>query len=115
MDFLTALDIINNVIPETKGISYDGVIVKKLEPSNTLDAGRTTNQTHIAITGNQMDIFPYMALPGYFDKEYEQRDEVLKKYFIIQIPIRIFKSNVDRLGEKSDDIPFADDGTLLTA
>ena len=115
MDFLTALDIINNVIPETKGISYDGVIVKKLEPSNTLDAGRTTNQTHIAITGNQMDIFPYMALPGYFDKEYEQRDEVLKKYYIIQIPIRIFKSNVERLGEKSDDIPFADDGTLLTA
>ena len=27
--------------------NYDGVIVKKLEASNTLDDGRTTNQTHI--------------------------------------------------------------------
>ena len=40
--------------------NYDGVIVKKLEASNTLDDGRTTNQTHIAITGSQMDIFPYL-------------------------------------------------------
>ena len=37
---------------------YDGIAVKLLEASNTLDEGRTTNQTHIAITGEQMDIFP---------------------------------------------------------
>lgn len=30
---------------------YDGFIVKELKASNTLDEGRTTNQTHIAITG----------------------------------------------------------------
>ena len=30
---------------------YDGFIVKELKASNTLDLGRTTNQTHIAITG----------------------------------------------------------------
>ena len=45
---------------------YDGLIVKKLEASNTLDANRTTNQTHIAITGDQMDIFPYFRSDGYF-------------------------------------------------
>ena len=46
--------------------NYDGLIVKKLESSNTLDDGRTTNQTHIAITGDQMDIFPYLKADGYF-------------------------------------------------
>ena len=115
MDFKEALLIINEVIPETKGKNYDGIIVKKLEASNTLDEGRTTNQTHIAITGNQMDIFPYLSADGYFNRQYEQRDDALKKYFVAQIPIRIYKSNVVKLGEPVDDILFDSSGICNTA
>lgn len=73
--------------------NYDGLIVKKLESSNTLDDGRTTNQTHIAITGDQMDIFPYLKADGYFVRG----DDELKKYFISQIPIAILESNCNYL------------------
>lgn len=97
MDFNEALAIVNEVLPETVGRRYDGILVKRLEASNTLDEGRTTNQTHIAITGEQMNIFPYLMADGYFNCEYDERDEQLKKYFITQIPLRLYKSNVDFL------------------
>ena len=69
---------------------YDGLIVKKLEASNTLDANRTTNQTHNAITGDQMDIFPYFRSDGYFIHNLQNR----KKYFIMQIPVMLTESNL---------------------
>lgn len=99
MNFNEALSIINEYLPITKEKFYDGVIVKKLESSNTLDEGRTTNQTHIAITGPQMDIFPFLMAQGYFNCEYADKDEDLKKYFIAQVPLRIYKSNVESLTE----------------
>ena len=97
MDFKEAVSIINEVLPETAGRKYDGIAVKRLEASNTLDEGRTTNQTHIAITGEQMDIFPYLMADGYFNCAYDVRDEQLKKYFITQIPLRLYRSNVEAL------------------
>lgn len=97
MDFDEALSIINQIFPETSGIKYDGIIVKRLEASNTLDEGRTTNQTHIAITGEQMDIFPYLMADGYFNCDYDKRDEQLKKYFITQVPFHLYKSNAEAL------------------
>lgn len=97
MEFEAALKIVNGVIAWTKGVDYDGIIVKKLEASNTLDSGRSTNQTHIAISGEQMNMFPYLMADGYFKCDYEARDEQLKKYFITQIPMRIYKMNVDAL------------------
>ena len=84
--------------------SYDGLIVKKLESSNTLDDGRTTNQTHIAITGDQMDIFPYLKADGYFDRG----DDELKKFFISQIPITILESNCDYLSFDTTGFHFVD-------
>ena len=91
--------------------NYDGIIVKKLEASNTLDEGRTTNQTHIAITGEQMDIFPYIRSSGYFDND----DAELKKYFIPQLPVKLFDSNIPYLaGEPVTDITFTN-GTKLSA
>lgn len=91
--------------------AYDGIIIKRLEASNTLDSGRTTNQTHIAITGQQMDIFPYLCAEGYFSPDYEHREEDLKKYFITQVPVWLYKSNVDylyqrRINESADSIVF---------
>lgn len=49
MNFTEAIEIVKNIAPEYAVNEYDGIIVKRLEASNTLDEGRTTNQTHIAI------------------------------------------------------------------
>lgn len=97
MNFSEALDIISNIIPECTSKEYDGIMVKRLEVSNTLDEGRTTNQTHIAISGEQMNMFPYLMADGYFKCNYDDRDEQLKKYFITQIPLYIYKDNISYL------------------
>lgn len=96
MTFDEAIKIVGDVLRSTgtkiNENEYDGVIVKKLEASNTLDEGRTTNQTHIAITGSQMDIFPYLRSEGYFNNL--ESDAALKKYFITQIPVTLTETNV---------------------
>lgn len=103
MDFTEAMETIKNIIPRCSAKEYDGIIVKRLEASNTLDEGRTTNQTHIAISGEQMNMFPYLMADGYFKCNYDDRDEQLKKYFITQIPLYIYKDNIKYLsaGEES--------------
>ena len=105
MEFLEAIAIIKSVLnsigSDISTNMYDGLIVKKLEASNTLDEGRSTNQTHIAITGNQMDLFPYVRADGYFEVEYDKEDAALKKYFIAQIPVYLHKENVDYLDENA--------------
>ena len=110
MDFNEAIKIVAEAL-STIGTPidpelYDGVIVKKMEASNTLDEGRTTNQTHIAITGAQMDVFPYLRADGYFDSD----DGVLKKYFVPQIPVTIYESNYKYLSGQDivTDISFED-------
>lgn len=81
---------------------YDGVIVKRLEKSNTLEEDRRSNQTHIAITGSMMDFFPYLRADGYFDAEYSEQDNTLKKYFLAQIPVYINKNNVLYIDPKTE-------------
>ena len=81
--------------------AFDGLIVKKLESSNTLDEGRTTNQTHIAITGNQMDLFPYVRADGYFEVQYDKQDSALKKFFVAQIPVYLHKENITYLDSET--------------
>ena len=102
MNFTEALDIISNIIPECASKEYDGIMVKRLEASNTLDEGRTTNQTHIAISGEQMNMFPYLMAEGYFKCNYDDRDEQLKKYFITQIPLYIYKDNISYLSANEE-------------
>ena len=111
MNFDTAVKLVISVLSSTgtqvNSRDYDGLIVKKLEASNTLDENRTTNQTHIAITGNQMDIFPYLRSDGYFNNDVSDTD--LKKYFITQVPISLYESNIKYLnGENQTDILFSD-------
>lgn len=102
MEFLESFEIINKVL-KNNGINikdiqeYDGIAVKMLSLSNTLDERESGNQTHIAITGAQMDIFPYLRASGYFDEEYENRDELLKKYFTLRIPIILLRDNYQYL------------------
>lgn len=107
MTFQEAISTVELVLKSTgTSISvgnYDGLIVKKLESSNTLDEGRSTHQSHIAITGDQMDIFPYIRSDGYFMSD----DSELKKYFIAQIPVKLYESNIRYLlGEQSSPIYF---------
>ena len=91
MNFVEAIRVIKNIIPQCSANEYDGILVKRLEASNTLDEGRTTNQTHIAISGEQMNMFPYLMADGYFNCDYSEKDEQLKKYFITQIPLYIYQ------------------------
>ncbi len=106
MDFNSAIQLVQRVLEgvgSTISIKdYDGLIVKKLESSNTLDSGRTTKQSHIAITGDQMDMFPYVRADGYFEVEYEKEDNGLKKYFVAQIPVYIHKENVTYLDSDAE-------------
>lgn len=101
MDYKRACEIVQSTLTKT-GISincedYDGLLVKILRASNTLDENRTTNQTHIAITGNQMDMFPYLRADGYLDTETPDPD--LKKYFIGQVPIYLSEDNLHYLAK----------------
>lgn len=111
MDFLQAINIVKNALNETGTEinleDYDGLIVKKLAASNTLDTGRRTNQTHIAITGEQMDIFPYLCADGYFYDDNRIVNEDLKKYFVIRIHISLFRSNCLYLGASDNDLHFS--------
>ncbi len=94
MEFSEVEKQLKSVFPFLSSYDYDGIIVKKLEPSNTWDSDRTTKQTHIAITGEQMDIFPYLSSEGYFNCTYSDKDDALKKYFITMIPIVLHKENL---------------------
>ena len=97
MNYSEAWDSIKQIVHSYSDKAYDGIIVKKLGASNTLDEGRTTNQTHIAITGEQMDFFPHLQADGYFTPAYAQRDEGLKKYFTLRVPVTLYKKNIEEL------------------
>lgn len=113
MEFKEALDIIQNTVEGLKNNEYDGIIVKRLEASNTLDDRRSTNQTHIAITGVQMNMFPYLMADGYFQRNYDEKDEQLKKYFITQIPLILYKENIEYLSlNGNNDIDFGDENNI---
>lgn len=76
---------------------YDGIAIKKIAASNTLDKGKSGSQTHIAITGAQLDIFPYLRAEGYFNTRYQSKDDNLKKYFSLRIPILLNAKNCEYL------------------
>lgn len=105
-DFNSAMNVVaktlNNIKISIETDSYDGLIVKELKASNTLDKNRNTNQTHIAITSQQMDMFPYIRANGYFDVDYSMVDDDLKKYFVAQIPVNLHKANVNYLDDKAE-------------
>ncbi|MFR5148301.1 MAG: hypothetical protein ACLTER_01115 [Ruminococcus sp.] len=39
MNFVEAIRVIKNIIPQCSANEYDGILVKRLEASNTLDEG----------------------------------------------------------------------------
>lgn len=101
MNFGEALELINKVIPESRDKSYDGICVKKLAASNTVSSDRqNTHQTHIAITSEQMNIFPVIYSQSYN----VANSESLKKYFVELLPFYLYKSNIRTLANSLPDI-----------
>lgn len=99
-NFNIAKHILANIgIQLNKEEEYDGIAIKKIATSNTLDKGKSGSQTHIAITGTQLDIFPYLRAEGYFNNQYQSKDDDLKKYFSLRIPILLMRKNCEYLKE----------------
>lgn len=96
MNFDGALEIVSDALRhqeiELTTEDYDGLIVKILRSSNTLDDGRTTNQTHIAVTGEQMDIFPSIQSVGYHRSTNPNPD--MKKYFMGKVNVLLSSKNI---------------------
>ena len=72
-EFVNTIDSIMKILNENgtkiETEKYDGIIIKKLASTNTIGNTGRSHQSHIAITSNQMDIFPYLQSDGYFNEE----------------------------------------------
>lgn len=100
MEFSEVLNLIVSSCPFLSGNEYDGIIIKKLAATNTISDTGASHQSHMAFTGKQKDFFPFLNADGYFNVGYESKDDDLKKYFTLQIPLTIYKENTDALTNK---------------
>ncbi len=93
--------------------NYDGILVKKLRPTNVIYKGDSTssNQSHIAITGKQMEMFPYLRSDEYFNKD--SSDDTLKQYFTLKAPIDLDKKNISYL--KNNEISEDDENDKINS
>ena len=74
--------------------NYDAVIAKSLPRTCLL---RDAGQTHIAITGETKNMFPYVVCEGYFTDQYSDANTDLKSFFTGVVPCCLFKANCDYL------------------
>lgn len=106
MEFDAALDTVKKYLHISLDSEYDGIIVKKMAKSNLIgEENSTGNQTHIAITGAQRDAFPYICAEQYLTCPHEDIDDTIKRFFMCQIKVNIYRSNVEPL-DKSNTIRF---------
>lgn len=95
--FLVIRDVLKSQGINIDDSNYDGIAIKQLKSSNTLTGNDSTHQTHIAITGKQMDIFPYLKSDGYFN----ENDNNLKNYFVFKVFGYLYKKNIEYLDNNS--------------
>ena len=106
MEFDAALDTVKKYLHINLDNEYDGIIVKKMAKSNLIgEENSTGNQTHIAITGAQRDAFPYICAAQYLTCPHEDIDDTIKRFFMCQIKVNIYRSNVEPL-DKANTIRF---------
>lgn len=106
MEFDAALDTVKKYLHISLDNEYDGIIVKKMAKSNLIgEENSTGNQTHIAITGAQKDAFPYICAAQYLTCPHEDIDDTIKRFFMCQVKVNIYRSNVEPL-DKSNTIRF---------
>lgn len=91
-----------NISEESLGInlkqsktSFDTILIKKLAKTNTITHGGAANQTHIALTGLEMDIFPYLQNYSYLVSS--ERNGNFKRRFILELPIVLLSNNINYL------------------
>lgn len=107
MEFDAALDTVKKYLHISLDNEYDGIIVKKMAKSNLIgEENSTGNQTHIAITGAQRDAFPYICAAQYLTCPHEDIDDTIKRFFMCQVKVNIYRSNVEPL-DKANTIRFA--------
>ena len=92
MAFTEKFDYIKSILEKEykvkiKENDYDAFIVKQLSESNCIVKDIQSNQSHIAITGAQMEVFPYI----YSKKYIEENDNKMKNYFVIKVPVNIYR------------------------
>lgn len=108
MEFNEVLSLVLKYCPFLSANKYDGLIIKKLAPTNTISDTGASHQSHMAFTGKQKDIFPYLCADEYFDVAYENKDDDLKKFYTLRIPLIIYADNVSYLErEGKSDIVFS--------
>lgn len=77
---------------------FDAILIKKLAKTNTLTHDSTANQTHIAFTSTEMDIFPYLQNYNYLESP--ERITAFKRRFLLELPIVISSNNLNYLQGK---------------
>ena len=106
MNFSEVYNLILESCPFLRGNSYDGIIVKKLAATNTISDTGSSHQSHMAFTGKQKDFFPFLEADGYFNVDYDNKDDDLKKYYTLRIPLNIYADNVNFLSQENTSIEF---------
>lgn len=68
---------------------YDGIMCKNI-PGSDLDSNspfKTGHQTHIAITGDRMDLFPALWVS-------DANSQVLKSFLFLKVPVTLYQKNI---------------------
>ena len=112
MKFTEAFEKIQQIVFEKMDIQldindYDAFIVKRMSASNCIIKGISSNQSHIAITGKQMDLFPYLYSKAFV----EESDSSMKNFFVFKAPITIYQNNCNYLNPDHN-ISFYDNSKL---
>ena len=112
MEFTEVFEKIQQIVFEKMDIQldiddYDAFIVKKMSASNCIIKGISSNQSHIAITGKQMDLFPYLYSKAFV----EESDSSMKNFFVFRAPITIYQNNCNYLNPNHN-ISFYDNSKL---
>lgn len=115
MTFYEVYDLILASCPFLSGNVYDGIIVKKLAATNTISDTGSSHQSHMAFTGKQKDFFPFLDADGYFNINYDNKDDDLKKYFTLRVPLNIYAENVKTLSDDKSPIKFDSEKKIVRA
>ena len=112
MEFTEVFEKIQQIVFEKMDIQldiddYDAFIVKRMPASNCIIKGISSKQSHIAITGKQMDLFPYLYSKAFV----EESDSSMKNFFVFKAPITIYQNNCNYLNPNHN-ISFYDNSKL---
>lgn len=73
---------------------FSDALIKRMAQTNTIYAD-SSHQTHIAMTGSEMEMFPYPNNYLYL----EQGDIGFKRHYLLKIPITLLKNNLEYLAK----------------